>query len=188
MAALEELLQTRAICETEYPYVLFHGTPVKFEQVDIDKSRTNTDFGKGFYLTTIFEQAVEWAGKQRSTKIVTKKLSSYSHTYVLKFALDFERFKKLTIKIYEGYTEDWLDKIYECRMYGRKDTEKNDITIGPMADNNIYVILEQYEAGIIGKADTLELLKFEKANMQIAFHTDKSLKTIKYIDNACEFY
>lgn len=188
MLTLEELLQTKAICDIEYPYVLFHGTPEYFEQVNIDKSRTYTDFGKGFYLTTIFEQAVEWAGKKRYDKINVKGFSDYSPAYVLKFELIFEKFKNLKIKVYEGYTEEWFNKIYECRIYGNNDLEEYDVTIGPMADNDIYMILKRYEEDEIDKEETLELLKFEKINMQIAFHTNKSLKTIKYINNVCEFY
>lgn len=188
MTELKELLQTKVICESEYPNILFHGTPEKFSQIDIDKSRTNTDFGKGFYLTSIFEQAVEWAGKRRKANFRLKMLQEIPLTYVLKFELSLEKLENLKIKVYEGYSEEWLDKIYECRTGGRKKTEENDVTVGPMADNDIYVILEKYESGIIGKADTLKQLKFQKPNMQIAFHTDKSLEAIKFIDQTFAFY
>lgn len=188
MLELEELLQTRAICETEYSYVLFHGTSEEFNRVDFSHSDPYTDFGKGFYLTTILEQAVEWAGKKRRRKVKRKRLQDIPLTYVIKYELVLEQLKNLEIKIYGEYSEEWLDKIYECRTEGRKITDQNDITIGPMADNNVKFILDQYEAGKIGKSETLKLLKFEKANMQIAFHTDKSLGAIKFIDKTIKFF
>lgn len=186
MLALEELLQTRAICETEYQYVLFHGTPVKFDQVDIDKSRINTDFGRGFYLTSILEQAVEWAGMKRMINTDFLEYPTAPLTYVLKFELCIEKIKKLKIIIYEDYTEEWLDKIHECRTEGRKTTENNDVTIGPMADNDISSILYKYEKGKIGREETLNQLKFKKPNMQIAFHTEESLEAIKFINKTLE--
>lgn len=188
MLELEELLQTRAICETEYKYVLFHGTPEKFERVDMSYSEAYTDFGKGFYLTTILEQAVEWAGKKRYYKIDVKKVPNNSLAYVLKFELLLEKMKKLNIRIYEGYTEEWLDKVCECRTEGRKNTEDNDVTIGPMADNNISSILHMYRKGQIGKQNTIDMMKFHHPNMQIAFHTDKALNTIKLINHSIEFH
>lgn len=186
MLALEELLQTRAIYETGYPHVLFHGTPEKFDQVDIDKSRDKTDFGKGFYLTTILEQAVEWAGMKRLVDTDFIDYSLIPLTYVLKFELSLDKLKDFKIKIYEDYTEEWLETIHECRTKGRKITEENDITIGPMADNGIISILHEYEKGRIGKEETLNLLKFEKPNIQIAFHTKKSLEAIKFINKTLE--
>lgn len=43
---------------------LFHGTNRKFENIDLEKSKDKRDFGKGFYTTTIFEQAEKWAKNQ----------------------------------------------------------------------------------------------------------------------------
>lgn len=40
---------------------LFHGSNLCVEKPLIDKGRNNLDFGKGFYLTKIQEQAEKWA-------------------------------------------------------------------------------------------------------------------------------
>lgn len=39
--------------------IVFHGTNKKFDVIDLSKSKDKRDFGKGFYTTTIFEQAIE---------------------------------------------------------------------------------------------------------------------------------
>ena len=44
--------------------ILYHGTNVDFSEVDFAKSNKNKDFGCGFYLTDIFEQAQHWAIKK----------------------------------------------------------------------------------------------------------------------------
>ena len=41
--------------------VLYHGTNVRFEMPDVDAGREGMDFGKGFYLTDIRQQAEEMA-------------------------------------------------------------------------------------------------------------------------------
>ncbi len=37
--------------------ILYHGSFVAVNQPDLVHSRKNVDFGKGFYVTPIFEQA-----------------------------------------------------------------------------------------------------------------------------------
>ena len=44
--------------------MLYHGTNVDFQQIDIRKSNPYKDFGQGFYLTDIFAQAENMAAKK----------------------------------------------------------------------------------------------------------------------------
>ena len=37
--------------------ILYHGTNIDFNDIDLDKCTPYKDFGKGFYLTDIREQA-----------------------------------------------------------------------------------------------------------------------------------
>jgi len=40
--------------------MLFHGSNQEFDCVDLSKSKDKRDFGKGFYITTIKEQTLQW--------------------------------------------------------------------------------------------------------------------------------
>ena len=42
--------------------ILYHSSYLAIENPDLLHSRPNLDFGKGFYLTSIREQAVKWCG------------------------------------------------------------------------------------------------------------------------------
>lgn len=44
--------------------ILYHGTNIDFEEIDIEKSNPYKDFEKGFYLTEIRTQAEELAKKK----------------------------------------------------------------------------------------------------------------------------
>lgn len=40
---------------------LYHGTNITFEKIDLLKSKPNKDFGRGFYLSADYEQALAMA-------------------------------------------------------------------------------------------------------------------------------
>ena len=39
--------------------ILYHGSNMSIEQIDLEKSKPNKDFGKGFYLSEDETQAIE---------------------------------------------------------------------------------------------------------------------------------
>ena len=41
--------------------ILYHGTTVDIKEIDLQKSKPNKDFGKGFYLSAEKEQAIAMA-------------------------------------------------------------------------------------------------------------------------------
>lgn len=43
--------------------ILYHGSFVVVAQPDLLHSRPNVDFGKGFYVTPIYEQAEKWCNR-----------------------------------------------------------------------------------------------------------------------------
>lgn len=43
---------------------LYHGTNINFEAIDLTKSKPYKDFGKGFYLTDIQNQALLMAQRK----------------------------------------------------------------------------------------------------------------------------
>jgi len=53
--------------------ILYHGSNMDFGDIDMQKCQPNKDFGCGFYLTNIEQQAKEMAA--RRIKIVKKRNS-----------------------------------------------------------------------------------------------------------------
>ena len=41
--------------------ILYHGTNIRFDNIDLSRSKDKRDFGKGFYVTSYPEQAEKWA-------------------------------------------------------------------------------------------------------------------------------
>lgn len=42
---------------------LYHGSYLEIKEPDLLHSRSNVDFGRGFYVTPLYEQAAKWCGK-----------------------------------------------------------------------------------------------------------------------------
>ncbi|MDR2569529.1 MAG: DUF3990 domain-containing protein [Oscillospiraceae bacterium] len=63
--------------------LLYHGSYIAVEKPDLSFSRLRTDFGKGFYLTPLKEQAKSWADRfliDRGTAFI----STYSFLFNVK--------------------------------------------------------------------------------------------------------
>lgn len=156
---------------------IYHGSTVVVKNPSLDILNFKTDFGKGFYTTTDFEQAKRW------TKIKKERLEKEKQSQHLKRYVNiYEYFENKDLKIldFSEATEKWLDFVYENRK-SEKLLHDYDIVKGPVANDNLFATLRLYERNYISKTETIRTLKTYKLVNQISFHTDKALKTLKYI-------
>lgn len=135
---------------------LYHGSYVEIRKPDIIHSRRNVDFGRGFYLTTIYEQAEKWAAKfkrQGKTAVVTC------------YDFDERALQEFRTLQFQEYSAQWLDFVMKCRRGQAEDDF--DIVIGGVANDKVFNTLELFFDGLIDKAEALKRLKYEKPNLQI---------------------
>ena len=121
-------------------------------------SRINLDFGRGFYVTPIEEQAKNW-----SLKFKKKNKNAIVSIYTL----DDNAFNDCKVLNFTSYSEEWLDFILNCRS--GKDTSNYDIVMGGVANDKVFNTVELFFDGLIDKKEALKRLKYEKPNLQIAF-------------------
>ncbi len=57
--------------------VLYHGSNIAFEKIDLAKSHNRRDFGRGFYCTVLETQAEEWARRL----YLRSRQGGIQHTY-----------------------------------------------------------------------------------------------------------
>ena len=112
--------------------ILYHGSYLAIENPDLLHSRPNLDFGKGFYLTSIREQAVKWCGK-----FVKRGKEGVISNYIF----DEELFQRLKVLRFDSYSEEWLEFILACRS--GKDSSDYDAVCGGIANEkpNIQIAL-----------------------------------------------
>lgn len=80
--------------------ILYHGTTVEIEKIDLQKSKPNKDFGKGFYLSADKEQAIAMADY--------KAMQIDSTSIVNAFKFDERKLEDTTlkVKIFKEYDKD----------------------------------------------------------------------------------
>ena len=160
---------------------LYHGSNQLFNNVDLSKSKNNRDFGCGFYLTTLPEQAAAWAENM---------YIRYGGKGRFVYEYSFEEDSALSIKRYNGLSREWLEMIKENRTKGGIQ-HKYDVVCGPVANDNTMRTIALYIAEIYTEEMALERLRFFSANDQVSLHTEEALKHLSFvrrIDNGNKVY
>jgi len=91
----------------------------------------------------------------------------------------------LNLKAFQGPSMEWLDMVLECRS-NILFKHEYDIVIGNIANDNVGETVSYVLQGIMRREDAINRLKFEKINNQIAFCTEKSLSSLKYVGSQSE--
>ena len=149
--------------------ILYHGTYTDFDSIDLSLSNPYKDFGKGFYLTDIREQAEQMA--RRTSAIYS------GEPIVTEFEFDETALYTLSVKIFEEPSEDWA--LFVMANRSRKNlqpTHSFDIVIGPVADDTIATLFRNFDDGIIDLQMLVNGLKYKKVSSQYLFHSAKAIK------------
>lgn len=141
---------------------LYHGSYTEVQQPLVKVGRHNLDFGQGFYLTKLIEQAEAWAA------IIASRKGRNVKPVVSVFHFDEERAKMddTRFKIFPAYDLDWLNYVVDCRR-GKDYSPEFDIVEGGVANDNVIDTVEDYEKGIITAEQALGQLQYKKVNHQI---------------------
>ena len=132
-------------------------------------SRPNLDFGRGFYVTPLYEQAAKWCGKfKRRGK----------DGIISKYEYDESRETELNVLKFDSYSEEWLDFILNCRS--GKDMTNYDLVFGGVANDKVFNTVELFFDGLIDKAEAINRLSYERPNLQICFCTEKALSLLHF--------
>ena len=145
---------------------LYHSSNTSIEQPDTLHSRKYLDFGCGFYLTSIYDQAVRYVQrfKRRGNE-------AWLNTYELNLADEAQ----WIIKKFGSYDQEWLDFVAQCR--DGKDCCNYDMVVGGIANDKVILTLDRYFMGELSQEEALGLLKFEKPNIQYCIRSEKMLRS-----------
>ena len=144
--------------------ILFHGSYVEVSAPSLAHSRTNVDFGRGFYLTQLDQQARAWAARFKR---------NHDHAVLSRYTLDDAALQQCRVKQFAGLSGEWFDFITACRT-GQDDTDF-DIVIGPVADDRVFNTLELYLEGLISKDAAIQRLRYLKPNAQLCIRSQAVL-------------
>ena len=163
--------------ETSLKKVLFYGSKRGLENISIEGSRKNCDFGQGFYLGETYEQALSFVceNKQFSVYSFTCDLENLN---VLEFNCSLEWM--LAICYYRGTLGIFSDSTIVKEIIQKINDA--DVIIAPIADNRMFYIMTLFAGGEINANVALHSLSASKLGKQYIFKTQKALKQIVPIE------
>ena len=136
---------------------VYHGSAIEVSKPLVALSRPNLDFGQGFYVTDLRQQAVRWAERIATRKMSSPVLNSYE------FDLDAVKQGYRYLK-FEAYNKSWLDFIIANRK-GKMIWKDFDVVEGGVANDNVIDTVEDYIRGrMSAEAALVELSKHQPNN------------------------
>lgn len=151
---------------------VYHGATETVERPICAFGRKNLDFGLGFYITDIREQAVKWA-------VLTAEKRK-GQPAVNRYLLDKEALRKeARCKIFKAYDAEWLEFIVASHQ-GLNPSAEYDYIEGGIANDRVIDTVNLYILGLMSSDVALKRLAMHQPNNQICllnqFLTDKYLK------------
>ena len=152
--------------------ILYHGSNCNFNQIDLKKSKNNRDFGKGFYTTTIKEQAQQW-GYTMYNRLGGDGIFLYEY--------EFSPSPELTTLRFLEISDEWFDFILKNRTTGDLQHEF-DFVQGPVADDKIFLTITGFIDGIFSREEAMQRLRYSKTSDQVSLHTVKAISFLALRD------
>ena len=144
--------------------LLYHTSNVEVRCPDILHSREHLDFGRGFYLTTLHEQAEKYG-----QRFLRKGEPAFLNVY----EFSEEAFAEFSHIVFQSYDSEWLDYVTACRK-GLLHTQY-DIIEGGIADDQVFDTIDLYFSGIYSFEQALDQLQFKRPNHQVCITNQEVL-------------
>lgn len=145
---------------------IYHGSDTVIEKPSTTVGRRELDFGPGFYLTKLFDQAQRWA---RRVSVVRASDSSIVSEYI--FDVDSLPNDIRILKL-ENYDQQWLDFVVSSRR-GQQPWLEYDIIEGGVANDDVIDTVEDYYSGRITAEQAIGELQFAKPTHQMCIRSQQ---------------
>ena len=90
--------------------VLYHGSNMAVEQPDLNHSKTNLDFGAGFYTTSDLDQAKRWA-------VSTTRRRGTGEATVTVYRVNSTLWRPMAVQRFNSPNKAWLEYITVNRKH-----------------------------------------------------------------------
>lgn len=164
--------------------ILYHGSNTDIKVIDLAMCRPYKDFGRGFYLTVMEDQA------EKMAKRVARIYGGSPILNVFEFDDSCIDSSDLSIKDFGVETsEEWARFVMNNRNRKYDDfsnpecnfDNKYDVVIGPIANDDMAVLFRQYENGVITFENMVNGMIYKETTNQFSFHTEKAISLLKKV-------
>ena len=156
--------------------VLYHGSNDEVAVPKLISAIHTLDFGPGFYTTTNYDQASDFARK------VVDRNEGRGRPVVTMFLLDEVLADTIDTLRFDGPTDEWLDFVVSNRR-GTYSGPLFDLKIGPVANDNVYRTVQLYMTGVLTRDQAIEALKVRELFDQYVFSTERALALLRFANS-----
>ncbi len=160
--------------------LLFHGAKSEIEgEISVNRSRTNNDFGQGFYTGESYGHAISF-------------VSGFERSSVYYFDFDGSGLKcknynvdqewMLTIAYYRGTLDEYKEHPLVRKLIN--EAENCDYIVAPIADNRMFQIINSFVAGEITDEQCKHCLAATNLGNQFVFTSDKAVRRLKILERS----
>jgi hypothetical protein len=164
--------------------ILYHGSNVKITHIDLSKARPFKDFGQGFYLTEIKEQAEKMA-----VRVADRFGGS---PWVSAFELSVKIFvdKSLNVLKFESPCKEWALFVVNNREINFRDIEsklyngdnKYDVVVGAVANDDLVGTFDLFRSGLMSIEDVVKQITYKNLTNQYSFHSKKAIAYLETVE------
>ena len=158
--------------------LLFHGAKGEIEgDISPNRSRTNNDFGLGFYTGESYEQSISFVSVFQGSSVYYLDFNEKGlkcKRYIV------DRDWMLTIAYYRGALDEYKDHpLIRKLVEGSKDC---DYIIAPIADNRMFRIINSFIEGEITDEQCKHCLAATNLGNQYVLTGDKATRRLKILE------
>ena len=153
--------------------ILYHGSNIKIDVIDLTKSKRYKDFGQAFYLSAEEEQA----RKMAIAKVV--QFGGEESVTSFNFNESCLSSNELQIKCFAEYSREWAEFVFNNRDENQDFSHEYDIVYGPIADDYIGLQIRDFKRNNITFEQFLANIRYHKGiTFQYAFCTQKAIEQL----------
>lgn len=175
--------------------LLYHGSYVHIESIDLSRCAPGKDFGRGFYLTSDHNQAVRFLSiALRKAQAIGDADMSQREGYVMAYRLSLNN-SDLTVHESKTANAEWLrfvslnrraDLARRLVTPATRAISRSDVIIGKVADDATNTVITTYLNGFYGEIGTgsaeqiaVSLLLPERLKDQYCFRSALSVSCLR---------
>ncbi len=161
--------------------ILYHGTDVEIDRIDLQMCMPFKDFGQGFYTTTVRKHAENMAFRRAYRNNTQPLVHAYSFDKT-----HLER-GDLQVLLFPKPTEAWALFVMNNRIrnpdqhqiaHSNRDN-RYDIVVGPIADDAMVARFREYALGRMDLKTMAKEMEFKEFTVQYTFHTEKAVSLLQ---------
>lgn len=173
---LKSMMFKENLNETEV--LLFHGAKTIINgKIDLKYSKSNNDFGKGFYCGETYEQSVSFISEFENSSV-----------YLLKLKKEDLKYKTYTLNrdwlMLVAYFRGVLKDITNLRFIEKEliEIENLDYIIAPIVDNRMFEIISLFIEGIITDEQCIHCLVASNLGNQYVLLSKKAVERTEVLE------